>query len=187
MQSIAWSITLFGMVALIVVFYTVINSAKTQEDYSSFSGAWYAFRTKWFYILVVLGVVLTLLTLNPFPIPSQTKNYDSKKENQIVKVTGHQWYWDMSTDSLVTQKPVVFEVTSEDVNHGFGIYDDDLNLLGQTQAMPEYTNKLVYTFDKPGKYHILCLEYCGLAHHGMVSDFTVKADTEEDKDINLDK
>ncbi|CAB1274373.1 cupredoxin domain-containing protein [Candidatus Nitrosacidococcus tergens] len=174
MQSIAWSITLFGMVALIVVFYTVINSAKTQEDYSSFSGAWYSFRTKWFYILITLGVILTYLTLKPFPIPSQTKDYSDGAE-QVVDVVGHQWYWDMSTDKIITGKPVVFKVASEDVNHGFGIYDDNLNLLGQTQAMPEYTNKLVYTFDKPGKYHILCLEYCGLAHHGMVSDFTVEA------------
>jgi len=72
-------------------------------------------------------------------------------------------------------KPVVFKVTGADVNHGFGIYNEDLRLLGQTQAMPGYTNKLVYTFNKPGKYRILCLEYCGLAHHAMITELNVKA------------
>jgi heme/copper-type cytochrome/quinol oxidase subunit 2 len=42
--------------------------------------------------------------------------------------------------------PVEFQVTSADVNHGFGIYDRSGRLLAQTQAMPGITNRLVYTF-----------------------------------------
>jgi cytochrome c oxidase subunit 2 len=33
--------------------------------------------------------------------------------------------------------------------------------------MPGYVNKLQVRFAEPGEYEILCLEYCGLAHHGM--------------------
>ena len=69
--------------------------------------------------------------------------------------------------------PVQFEVTSGDVNHGVGIYDADDHLLTQTQAMPGVTNRLVHTFAQPGRYRILCLEYCGLAHHGMIAEFDV--------------
>jgi cytochrome c oxidase subunit II len=36
-------------------------------------------------------------------------------------------------------------------------------------------NRLVYTFARPGRYRVLCLEYCGLAHHGMNSEFEVTA------------
>jgi cytochrome c oxidase subunit 2 len=43
----------------------------------------------------------------------------------------------------------------------------------QTQAMPGYVNKLYHTFTKPGKYQILCMEYCGAAHHFMVTEFEV--------------
>jgi cytochrome c oxidase subunit 2 len=70
---------------------------------------------------------------------------------------------------------VVFRVTGADVNHGFGVYNENLELVTQVQAMPGYTNKLVYTFDQPGKYRILCLEYCGLAHHAMMGELNVKA------------
>jgi cytochrome c oxidase subunit 2 len=48
-----------------------------------------------------------------------------------------------------------------------------MNMLAQVQAMPGYTNSVHYTFDKPGKYKILCMEYCGVAHHSMIANLTV--------------
>ena len=35
-----------------------------------------------------------------------------------------------------------FDVTSVDVNHGFGVYDPNGRLIGSVQAMPGYTNEL---------------------------------------------
>jgi cytochrome c oxidase subunit 2 len=49
-------------------------------------------------------------------------------------------------------------------------------LLLQVQAMPGYVNQVQYTFDTPGTYHVICLEYCGVAHHAMAADFTVAAE-----------
>jgi cytochrome c oxidase subunit 2 len=40
--------------------------------------------------------------------------------------------------------------------------------------MPGYTNRLQVRFDQPGKYEILCLEYCGVAHHVMAATITVQ-------------
>jgi cytochrome c oxidase subunit II len=40
--------------------------------------------------------------------------------------------------------------------------------------MPDYTNRLFYTFNVPGHYYVLCLEYCGVAHHAMNTEFDVK-------------
>jgi cytochrome c oxidase subunit 2 len=64
-------------------------------------------------------------------------------------------------------------VTSADVNHGFGLYDPDGELLGSVQAMPGYTNHLDLRLDKPGQYLVACLEFCGLGHHEMASQFEV--------------
>ena len=41
--------------------------------------------------------------------------------------------------------------------------------------MPGFTNVIRYTFSEPGTYRILCLEYCGLGHHTMMSRLTVTA------------
>jgi len=32
---------------------------------------------------------------------------------------------------------------------------------------------LRYTFKEPGTYRVLCLEYCGVAHHEMTADIKV--------------
>ena len=62
---------------------------------------------------------------------------------------------------------VEFRVTTLDVNHGFSLYAPDGHLVAQTQAMPGYVNRLRVTFDQPGTYTVLCLEFCGMSHHRM--------------------
>jgi cytochrome c oxidase subunit 2 len=91
------------------------------------------------------------------------------------------WYWQLHPAQVESGRPVLFNVTSADVNHGLGIYDQDLRLLTQTQAMPGYVNKLAYTFTQPGIYRLMCLEYCGLAHHGMMGFLEVTAAEDGDQ------
>ncbi len=69
---------------------------------------------------------------------------------------------------------IIFDVTSADVNHGFGIYDPQGTLLGQVQAMPNYTNHLPFYFSRIGRYTIRCLEYCGIGHPAMLAVFRVQ-------------
>ncbi len=174
MVSTVYAITLVCMALIAAVFYFVIvNSKKAETDYSSITKKWYGVRGKWFLFLITLGIIITFASLSPFPLPDQKKEY-AGNDYQTVTVGAYQWYWTMAPDTVEAGKPVAFFVTGEDVNHGFGIYDENLKLVAQTQAMPGYTNKLVHTFDKPGKFKILCLEYCGLAHHAMVTELTVK-------------
>ena len=92
----------------------------------------------------------------------------------FVNIEGRQWAWEMNQNRAQIGDTVVFNVTAADVTHGLGIYDPNMNLVGQTQAIPGYTNSLKMTFDKPGIYNLLCLEYCGLAHHNMISKFTIQ-------------
>jgi heme/copper-type cytochrome/quinol oxidase subunit 2 len=69
---------------------------------------------------------------------------------------------------------IEFRVTSFDVNHSFGVYSPDGRLIAQTQAMPGYVNRLRVRFREPGRYHVLCLELCGMGHHRMRGVFDVK-------------
>lgn len=90
-------------------------------------------------------------------------------------MVAHQWYWQLSRKQVEAGVPVEFRVTSADVNHGFAIYAPDDRIVIQTQAMPGFTNKMLHTFRQPGTYRILCLEYCGLDHHGMMTEIKVVA------------
>ena len=90
-----------------------------------------------------------------------------------MKVTGGQFFWTLAPDRVPAGTRVRFDVTSVDVNHGFGFYDPHGHLIGSVQAMPGYRNNLDLNLTEPGVYRIRCLEYCGLSHSTMESSFTV--------------
>ncbi|WP_415893062.1 hypothetical protein ACMXYN_00785 [Neptuniibacter sp. PT8_73] len=169
-QSV-WILTLLCLAVLAPVFGYVISRSTEECDYAEVQRNWYSIRAKWFLFLVVFGVGVTATTLLPYPLPPQFSATDGASP---VNVIGQQWYWTIDDTEYDVGETIEFRVTSADSTHGFGIYDESGTLLTQTQAMPKYTNRLVYTFDKPGTYKVLCLEYCGLAHHAMTAQLTVK-------------
>ena len=63
--------------------------------------------------------------------------------------------------TLVTGRPVEFRARSEDVAHGFGVYNPDDVLIFQAQVVPDHVQKIVHTFTQPGVYTVRCLEFCG--------------------------
>lgn len=166
-----WYLTLLCLGVLAPVFGYVIYRSTEVSDYAEIQRKSYAIRSKWFYALVAFGVGITFVTLVPFPVVSQS---EAASGATPVSVVGHQWYWTIDDTEYGVGETIEFRVTSADSTHGFGIYDQNGVLLTQTQAMPRYVNKLVYRFDKPGTYSVLCLEYCGLAHHAMTAQLTVK-------------
>jgi cytochrome c oxidase subunit 2 len=94
----------------------------------------------------------------------------------VVEVEGQMWSWVFrgAERPLPVGKRVEFRVSAKDVNHGFGVYDEAGRLLVQTQAMPGYTNRVFHTFAAPGRYHVACMEFCGMMHHAMVHTLEVR-------------
>ena len=170
-SSLAWLITIFCLIVVASSFaFVVLNSKTRDEDYDGVMKRSYSIRKKFFVIFLLVGVLVTTLTISNLPYDAHARVSGDAIE---VDAVGYQWYWKIDKTSFTVGQPIIFNVTSADVNHGFGIYNDKLALLNQTQAMPGYVNKLVHVFDKPGIYKILCLEYCGLSHHAMVAELTV--------------
>ncbi len=65
---------------------------------------------------------------------------------------------------------VTFYITSADVEHGFSVPETSIN----TMVTPGWVSSLSYTFRKPGKFLLVCNEYCGAEHHLMAGDIEVK-------------
>lgn len=172
MQDVAWVWMLGGVALVALAFIYVIGQAGRPADSAQVQKRSYAIRRWWFVALIVLGVGVAYATLKPFPIADQRVQSQTA---QIVNATGRQWSWELSQNQVKAGTPVEFNVTSVDVNHGFAIYGPDQRIVTQTQSMPGFTNRLLYTFTQPGKYLVRCLEYCGLAHHGMEAEFEVVA------------
>jgi cytochrome c oxidase subunit 2 len=169
MQSYVLVISLLLMALIAAAFWWVVRSGAADVVQGTSTGNVERYRSGLFWVLVVLGLVVALATLRPWP-------YDASAEADAVTVTatGSQWYWEIKPQDVPVGRPVIFKVTSNDVNHGFGVSDADGTMLFQTQAMPGYVNEVRYTFTKPGKYRVLCMEYCGLVHHGMNDEIRVE-------------
>jgi cytochrome c oxidase subunit 2 len=123
----------------------------------------------WLGIVIVLLVALLFGTIFFIPYGAEAKG-----EHQVVRVEASQFAWAIDPPAVTEDLPVEFQLTSEDVNHGFGVYNEDDVLLFQVQIVPGDLQTAVYTFEEPGTYTILCLEFCGFFHHGMVGELTVR-------------
>lgn len=122
-----------------------------------------------------LGVVIVLLVALLFGTIFFIPYTDSAGANgQVVKVDSLQFGWVITPNTVEAGTPVEFRLTSRDVNHGFGIYDETGRLLFQIQVIPGETSTGIYTFDDPGTYEVLCLEFCGVGHHLMRGLITVE-------------
>ena len=58
-------------------------------------------------------------------------------------------------------KYIVFDVVSEDLTYGFGLFRQDNTMVTQMQVVPGSRNDLMWQFHKNGTYHIQSTEYSG--------------------------
>lgn len=101
-----------------------------------------------------------------------------------VKVTGNQWYFEYDYGNGVTDtelkvpvgKPVVLRMTSNDVIHSFGLTEYRV----KEDLMPGRITHLWFYPDKPLDTHVVCVEFCGMAHSQMTNP--VKAVAQADFD-----
>jgi cytochrome c oxidase subunit 2 len=129
----------------------------------------YALRRYWFWLVVAVAVATFAITVPYFPYPRASASANAKHFSVVA-----QQYGFVVSAIIPVNVPVIFDVTSKDVNHGFGIYGPNGAIVGQVQAMPGYVNHLPMTFTVAGHYLIRCLEYCGIAHAAMQGGFEVR-------------
>lgn len=173
-QDLAWQVSLLGILLVAAAFLFVVLRSGNPAEYGPIQKRFYRFRTIWFFLLVGVGSWLLVETLDDLPYAA-THGEASEPAAEQVQVTGHQWYWEMSRTEFPVNQTIEFQVTASDVNHSFAIFNEDEEVVTQTQAMPGYTNKLRHSFDEPGTYRVMCLEYCGVAHHDMTQKIQITA------------
>jgi len=176
MPLTAFAVFLVSTIVILAVFGVVARSTAVHREVNYTSAN--RLRLLFFVSLGIILPTFLALTLPRLPYPAATSTPD-----RVVLAVGRQYAWSLTEGTMptlanwdtafspVTTVPagtvVEFRVTTLDVNHGFSLYAPDGSLMAQTQAMPGYVNRLRVVFDKPGTYAVLCLEFCGMAHHRM--------------------
>ena len=112
----------------------------------------------------------------------------SPKDPLRVRVTAHQWWWEIEYSDgqptrrvrtanelrIPTQRPVELELTADDVIHSFWVP----SLQGKKDLLPGYTTRLDLVASRPGVYEGQCAEFCGFQHAHMSID-VIALDPEE--------
>lgn len=86
-----------------------------------------------------------------------------------VHMVAHLWAWSPNPVHVRQGAAITFIVTSTDVLHGFEVPGTTINLT----AVPGIVGSVTYTFDHPGRYPVICNEFCGIEHHAMIGRIIV--------------
>lgn len=165
MQMIVLTISLVVMAAIAWAFIAAARAAGSGEVSEGVESR----RMKLIAVMAVIGVIVSVASLRPWPHAA------SAAPVAVVNVSGGQWYWEIDNATVPLHQPVAFNAQTADVTHGFGVMNEAGRILFQVQVIPGYVNRVDYTFDAPGTYRVVCLEFCGLAHHDMITEFSVAA------------
>jgi cytochrome c oxidase subunit 2 len=168
MVGIAFVI-LGGALAAVFVWLALDARRETWDGMYERAGV---LRRRWFLGLLAFAVVAFVVSMTWLP-------YQFVRAAQLpgpaasVAVTAHQYDFTLNVECIPTNQPVEFSVTSSDVTHGFAIFSPEGHIVGQTQAMPGYTNVLRVALTEPGTYILRCDELCGPGHSFMQRKVTV--------------
>jgi len=127
-------------------------------------------RGLWLGIIALIGIGLNLSSLRW----AQAHRPPEGGRERMVQVDAWTWNYRILPRSVPAGIPVTFRVRSLDTLHSFAVYDPHGQLLFTVMAMPGHEEEARFTFHEPGRYTVRCLEYCGVGHGRMATEFIVE-------------
>jgi len=88
---------------------------------------------------------------------------------RTIKITAHKFAYEPDHIDLKLGEPVVLELTSRDVTHGFNI--SELGLRADLE--PGETVRVRLVPEKTGTFEFHCDNFCGIDHESMSATITV--------------
>jgi len=89
---------------------------------------------------------------------------------RVIKITAHKFTYEPNEIQLKVGEPVVLELTSKDVTHGFNL--PDLGLRADLE--PGETVRVRLVPEKAGTFEFHCDNFCGIDHENMSATITVQ-------------
>jgi cytochrome c oxidase subunit 2 len=97
-------------------------------------------------------------------------NDDADTNLKVIPVTARQWAYEPAQIMLQLNEPVILELTSADVHHGFNLPDFGV----RADVIPGKKARVKVTPDKQGTFAFFCDYYCGTGHEGMQGEVVVE-------------
>jgi cytochrome c oxidase subunit 2 len=129
-------------------------------------------------VYVLMAIVLITVAAQSFATYGAFSTVPATPNTLTIDVIGHQFAWTFVypngfvSESLAvvpTDTVVVFNVTSKDVYHQFGIPYFRV----KTDALPGRTNLVWIETTDAGNFTVQCFELCGVGHATMIATLAV--------------
>lgn len=168
-QTIAYTLYCTVILLLMVWFALRITRGKATQIKTWLFYVWVGFLT-------VLGVSLHIITYNTIPWSPMDLNRDEYKPDTTFLITMEDHRFILPSDRITINcnELVLFDVTSNDLTYGFGLFRKDHSMLFQMQVIPGHRNDILWRFDKPGVYTIRSTEYSGPRGAAMILEDAVE-------------
>jgi cytochrome c oxidase subunit II len=192
-EHLWWFIFVIAVVVFVIVFALFTGAIATRrvrgqaQPITDFPIEVEQRRVRIVIAATVLSVLVLFSILGYSVVTSKNMNSLASKNPVSIKVTGHQWWWEVEypnpqADLTVTTAneihvpigvPVVLQTASADVIHSFWAP----NIQGKRDLIPGYENAIWFQIDKEGTYRGQCAEFCGHEHAKM--SFYVVAESQD--------
>jgi cytochrome c oxidase subunit II len=156
-QTIAY--TFYCIVILLLMGWFALRITKSTTNPVVSPKLFYTFVA----FLTILGVSLHIITYHTIPWSPMDLNRSNIKPDKVFVITIKDHEFKLPADKLIINchDKVLFDVQSNDLTYGFGLFRQDHSMVTQMQVVPGHRNDLLWQFDKPGVYSIRSTEYSG--------------------------
>jgi len=162
-QTIAY--TLYAIVMLLLMAWFGYQITRCGKKSFIKPALFYSFVG----FLVVVGVSLHLITHATIPWKPIDLNRSEYKADKTFDISVRDHEFILPADTLYINKGdlVLFNVTSDDLTYGFGLFRQDNSMLFQMQVLPGHVNDILWKFERPETLSIRSTEYSGWKGYNM--------------------
>jgi len=156
-HNVAYSIYAFLIISIIAWFgYNLTKKDKAESFVRIPFYAYVAF-------LVLGGVGHHIFTYNAIPWVSEdiTRHEITPDQTFDFEITDHKWKLPQEKILIECGQKVLFNVKSNDLTYGFGLFRQDGTLVTQMQVNPGSRNDILWTFNRNGEFDLTSTEYSG--------------------------
>lgn len=169
-QTIAYTCYTISIMSLMAWFAYKITRQGTE--YKAPNKLFYSVVT----VLIIAGVSLHIITYNTIPWAPMDINRAEIKADKVFDITVANHQFNLPAEKLIIKagEKALFNVKSEDLTYGFGLFREDNSMVFQMQVVPGHNNDILWQFDKPGVYSIRSTEYSGPKGAQMIVENAVE-------------
>ncbi len=162
--SFHWVVyTIYAFMIISIVAWFGYNLGRKEKVKSIVRIPFYGYMA----FLVIMGVGHHIFTYNAIPWVSQDITRHNTKPDARYKIEVGDHKWRLPKTPIIVQcgQTIAFDVSSDDLTYGFGLFRQDGTMVLQMQVDPGHNNDIYWTFNHNGDFDLTSTEYSGPAQY----------------------